>query len=399
MKITTINLCPALFAATFLTCCTPADAPLSNEYLVAVNETVDFVADDVFNAFGANEYPEIADLAARALRAKAYRAALVTYNTVDPWGNPVIADATFYYPTDVKIKGVIEMSGIAHMHKTGGSTESVPVMECLPIMTGYAVILPDMIGYGKYRNTKEMIHPYGMSENLGRTAYDCRRAAMEYFAGIGYCVPKNTLIAGYSYGGGVGMAVAKYYQTYYADEIHIERLVLGGGAYDLNAACRGYVAQPICTYPLLPGMLMALDYYNHLNLDFSRIFTGPLADHYAQWYDRTTSASGILHLVGDDMRAYMHPDFYKPREEQNSEFQKLYPILTANSAVEGWVPKMPIYLYHAEDDLYVPIACAQYATERFKSQGVYVHYVHGPGSHADWGVRTFVDLCLYLLIR
>lgn len=382
-----------------LCACNPlAEIPLSGEYLLAVNEIVDFVADDVFQAFGAKDYPELSDLARNLLRAEAYRAAVVTYHTVDPWGNPVVADATFYYPTDVKIKGVIEMSGIAHLHKTGGSTDNVPVMECLPILTGYAVILPDMIGYGKYGNTKEMMHPYGMSDNLGRVAYDCRMAAIEYFNSIGYRVPKKTIIAGYSYGGGVGLAVAKYYQTNHP-EIDIDRLVIGGGAHDLNAAFQGYVEHPICTYPLLPGILMALDYYNHLNLDYSQIFIGELALHYQEWYDRSMSASSVLNFVGEDMRNYMHPDFFKPREQQNAEFQKLYPVLTANSAVDGWTPNMPIYLYHSDEDLFVPTKCADYAAEQFGRKGVYVYYEHGKGNHANWGVRTFVDLCLYLLIN
>lgn len=376
------------------------DAPAGDDtYLVGIHEIIDLNLDELFSSFGVEDYPEITSKVKYVISSRNFRAVVITYNTTDPFGNPVIADGTIYYPLDCEIRGVVEMSGIAHMSKDAGSSEDIPVLEGLPVLVGYAVLLPDMIGYGKYGNTKEMPHPFMMKDNLGKVAWDMRQASSEYFRALGYIVPQRTIIAGYSYGGGVGLAVARYYQEHHWDEVYIERVVVGGGACDLNATFRGFAANPICTYPLLPGVIMSLDHYYGLDLDYTMIFQGPLAENYATWYDRTRNASGLVALIGEDMRNYIHPDFFKPIEESNPEFQKLQPILDMNSAVDGWVPKMPIYLYHSTEDLYVPVEAADYAYREFKKNGAYIVYKSGKGSHADWGVKAFAALLLHLALR
>ena len=396
------SLKTAIFVATiFLASCqTFHDAPQGpDQYLAGVHEMKDLNLDELYNSFGVSEYPHITSKLEYIISSRNFRAVVITYHTTDPFGNPVLADGTKYYPLDCAIRGVVEMSGIAHMSKDGGSSEDIPVLEALPVLAGYAVILPDMIGYGKYGNTKQMPHPFMIRESLGKVAWDMRLAATEYFRTIGYNVPRSTIIAGYSYGGGVGLAVARYYQEHHRYDVQVERVVVGGGANDLNATFRGFAQNPICTYPLLPSIIMSLDHYYNLDLDYHQIFQGPLADNYALWYDRTRNASGLISLIGEDMRNYMHPDFFKPLEERNSEFKKLQPILDLNSAVDGWVPYMPIYLYHSTEDLYVPLEAADYAYREFKKAGAFVQYKSGPGSHVDWGVETFAALLLHLAIK
>jgi pimeloyl-ACP methyl ester carboxylesterase len=387
--------------ATLLVSCQPFhDAPQGpDQYLAGVHKTIDLNLDELFSSFGVGDYPEITSKLEYIISSRNFRASVVTYHTTDPFGNAVVADGTLYYPLDCEIRGVVEMSGIAHMNKDDGNSEDIPVLEALPVLAGYAVILPDMIGYGKFGNTKQMPHPFMIRNNLGKVAWDMRLAATEYFRKIGYNIPRSTIIAGYSYGGGVGLAVARYYQENHRNEVYVKRVVIGGGACDLNATFRGFAENPICTYPLLPGIIMSLDYYYNLDLDYHQIFRGPLADNYATWYDRTRNASGLVSLIGEDMRNYMHPDFFKPAEERNAEFGKLQPILNLNSAVDGWVPYMPIYLYHSTEDLYVPLEAANYAYREFKKAGAYIQYKSGPGTHADWGVETFAALLLHLAIK
>lgn len=391
----------ACLAGVFLLSCQPYyDAPAAgDQFLAGIHETSDLNVDVLFGAFGVEDYPDITSKLEYIISSRNFRAVVITYRTTDPSGVPVIADGTLYYPLDCEIRGVVEMSGIAHMNKNGGSSEDIPVLEALPVLAGYAVLIPDMIGYGKYGNTKEMFHPFMMTDNLGRVTWDFRLAAAEFFRKLGYEIPRRTIISGYSYGGGVGLAVARYYQEHHRSDVYVERVVVGGGACDLNATFRGFAANPICTYPLLPGIIMSLDHYYGLDLDYSMIFRGPLADNYASWYDRTRNASGLVSLIGEDMRGYMHPDFFRPLEERNSEFRKLQPILDMNSAVDGWVPYMPVYLYHSTEDEYVPVEAADYAYREFRNKGAYIVYKSGPGTHADWGVETFASLLLYLAVK
>ena len=41
----------------------------------------------------------------------------LSYNTTDPFGNPVVATGVFFYPKNLKVKGVLEIPPIANMHK------------------------------------------------------------------------------------------------------------------------------------------------------------------------------------------------------------------------------------------------------------------------------------------
>jgi hypothetical protein len=56
---------------------------------------------------------KVMDLLKRTMSRK-IRAVSLTYNTVDPFGNPVVATGAFFYPLDMKVKGIVEMPPIAH---------------------------------------------------------------------------------------------------------------------------------------------------------------------------------------------------------------------------------------------------------------------------------------------
>lgn len=367
------------------------------EYFIAVHQTADITSDELLQSFNTDKFEEVVSLAKPFVVANHIRAVVITYHTVDPDGNPVIADGSIYYPLDGEIRGVVEMMPIAHISKFAGPSSQLPSKEGLPALCGYAVFVPDLIGYGQYGNTQDLPHPYLMAQNLGRVVYDLRKAASEYMQTRGYIVPERTTLCGYSYGGGVAMAAAKYYQTHHAQEITIDRVVAGGGAYDMNAVFAGYVQNPICEYPLLPAVILSLNHYYRLNLDYHQLFQGDLADNCEAWYDRTHTSSYIMHMIGSDMRSYMHPDFFK--EERNSTFAQLQPAMDQNSAVDGWTPQMPIYLYHATDDLNVPINSAQYAMQAFSKRGAQVIFKYGEGGHSKWGARAFADLMAYLCLR
>ena len=131
-----------------------------------------------------------------------------------PAGNLVVADGT---PVLSAGQGYQRCCGdvrdCSH-EQNGGSSEDIPVLEALPVLAGCGHHLPDMIGYGKYGNTKEMYHPFMMIDNLGKTAWDMRQAAIEFLPGW-VTGPKTGYLPAHSAGGGVGLAVARYYQEHH----------------------------------------------------------------------------------------------------------------------------------------------------------------------------------------
>ncbi len=320
---------------------------------------------------------------------------IINYRTTDFYGNPIVASGSIVYPTrpnDVRM--TFEFPGIAHVLKSGGPSGTFPNPMGLPAFFGYITLIPDLIGYGV---TTDYVHPFLMPEITGKVAADFRLAAKEYLKTVDISLPEETVIGSYSYGANVGLALAKYYQLHDEYNVKIDKVFLGGGCYDPRAAFDGFAASGKSGYPILPFIVMSMDYYYDLHLNYQNIFYGILAEHYPDWCDGYHSKGFLTNTLGTDMHQYLHPDFFT--KEKNADLNRLYDYLALNSHVDGWTPEMPVYFYHSTEDDYVPFECAAYAYEQFKKRGAYVRLIKGTGSHSDFALRFVADVAAYLLIK
>jgi len=322
-----------------------------------------------------------------------FSVAALEYTTVDPFGNPVQASGVVFHPLNRKSKGVIDVLPFARLEKNAIS-EDMYVQEGLPILQAYTVIIPDLLGFGVNKGMKP---PFLMADNTGRVAYDMRRAAAQYlWDRFRYRFPAETTIAGYSLGGSAALAVQKYYETHHSNTVKIKEVYAGGGAYDLPAAFAAFAQTGFTDFAAIPHAIFAFDHYYDLQLDFSKIFIIDPPLHSDSWYNGGYSSDKIEKL-GTNIRGYMHEDFFKPFDQQNEEFQKLYPYLVLNSVSEGWKPKAPIYLSHANVDSYVPHECAQAALKKLRKAGGNISLIGYPGDHGVVGAHFILRLLLRLL--
>ena len=375
--------------------CTPMDRMESIHYSVLRWENSGFsdlyMYDEFFNTDSNNEssvIEEIANFVFFLDKSLIYRIAALEYETVDPHGNPVMASGLVYHPLNRKSKGVIDLLPIGRVGNDGSSTKFYP-SEGLLALTGNTVILPDLLGFGVSKKTTKS--PFLMTENTGRVAYDMRRAAAQYLLDeFGYTLPAETVIVGYSLGGSAALATQKYYETHHAHTVKVKEVHAGGGAYDLTAAFEAFAKTGYSDYPAAPNVILAFkhyyfDYYG-LELDLEKVFKGELLKNYSDWFSGKYAAYEILAMLGVDMHAYMHEDFFKPFEQQNSELKKLHPYLKENSVSEGWRPKAPIYITHSGKDSYVPIANVEVAVTKLRRAGADVSYNVYPGTHIVVGM-------------
>ena len=360
-----------------LACCSPMDSFQIEGigYTVLHSETANFSQVKNFNPI-IGDYMKYHPFVDKNLT---FRVAALSYATVDPKGNPVEASGLVYHPISKKSKGVIDFMPTAHIHSDGGGTDEVYIVEGLLITLGYTVIVPDLIGSGV---SKDMPIPFLMAENTGRVSYDMRRAAAQYlWDEFRYVLPVETKVLGYSLGGSAALSTQKYYETHHSDKIKITEVYTGGGAYDLPSAFDAFAHSAYTVYPAVPSVIIAFNHYYNLNLDFSKIFKGELLNHYLEWYNGDYNYSAIMDWIGTDMHAYMHEDFFKPFDQQNEEFKKLYPHLIENSLSEGWRPKAPIYLIHAIDDSHVPLQNAEATVKKLRKAGANISFIAYPGDH------------------
>ena len=374
--VTLLSASSLLLLSAVLVCCTPMDQMESIDYRMIRYETADFSSLAKFEHRDLNlaDYENILFFVDKSV---IFSVAAIEYPTVDPFGNPIQASGLVYHPINKKSKGVINMLPFAHLDEHGPSDKMYTV-EGLPILQGYTVILPDLLGFGSSSATKV---PFLLAENTGRVAYDMRRAAAQYlWDQFRYQLPAETVIAGYSLGGSAALATQKYYETYHPNTVKIKEVYAGGGAYDLPAAFSAFAQTGFSDFAAIPHTIFAFNHYYHLDIDFSQIFVAvPLLDS-DSWYHGTYRTDKEEQL-GTNIHGYMHPDFFKPFDQQNQEFKKLHPYLVLNSVSEGWKPKAPIYLFHATGDTYVPHECAEVMLKKLRRAGGNLSLTTYPGNH------------------
>ena len=328
-----------------------------------------------------------------------FKVTAISYPTVDPNGEPVEASGLVYHPLNRKSKGVIDFLPSAHMDNDGGGTDQMYAQEAVLILMGYTVIMPDLIGSGI---SKEKQIPFLIAENTGRVAYDMRRAAAQYlWDEFGYKLPSETIIMGYSLGGSAALATQKYYEANHSNTVKVKEVYAGGGAYDLPAAFGAFAQTGLCVYPAIAKTILAYKHYyfdyHGLELDLGQIFIGDLLLNCDDWFSGVYMSTEIVEKIGTDLHAYMHPDFFKPFEQQNAEFKKLQPFLFVNSVSEGWRPKAPIHMTHAQNDLLAPTECADAAVKKLRRAGANVAYSTYPGTHMSVAIFFFIRNILRFL--
>jgi len=193
------------------------------------------------------------------------------------------------------------------------------------------------------------------------------------------------------------LAAQKYYEAHHSNSVKIKEVHAGGGAYDLVAAFNGFARTGYSDYAAIPLAVLAFNHYYNLNLEMDKVFSGGLAEHYDDWFSGDHKSSVVMEWITTDLRNYMHPDFFKPMKDQNDQLKKLHPLLIENSVSEGWRPKAPIYLTHANVDTYVPKECADEAVKKLRRAGANIWYMSYPGHHYSVGYLYFIRNFLRLL--
>jgi len=229
-----------------------------------------------------------------------------------------------------------------------------------------------------------------------------RRAAAQYlWDEFRYVFPAETIIMGYSLGGSAALATQKYYETYHANTVKVKEVYASSGAYNLEVAFEAFAKTGFSDYPAIPSIILAFKHYyfddRGLELDLTQIFKGDLLANYKDWYSGKYKSVEIMEMLGTDLHAYLHEDFFKPLDQQNETLKSLHPHLKENSLTEGWRPQAPIYLTHAKDDTFVPTECAEVAVKNLRRAGANISYISYPGTHNTVGYLWFIRSLLRFL--
>ncbi len=306
-----------------------------------------------------------------------------TYTGKDIDGSPLTLSGKIILPKNGKIKNIVVIS-----HYTIGANDETP-SETFPIEgtlagKGYAIVMPDYIGYGA---TRTHIHPYLHAESTAQSVVDMILAARQYLSDTD-CSPKDerVILAGYSQGGATTVATMRLIESQYADKIKIKKVYAGAGPYNLTATYDIAMNMDITGIPCaIPMIIQGIDYGENLGLDYADFFQPKLLDNYDLWINSKDYTVGEINTrIGAKHLSDILTD--KGRDKNNKETARLY-IALKNNSVLNFLPQAPVYLFHSKTDDTVPFINSMLAEKAFKGRNIECDF-GDYGSHAT-GFLTF----------
>ena len=304
----------------------------------------------------------------------------VAYWSTDPQGDSLLVSGRVYLPKRRYLNGIM----IA-CHYTITSDMEAPSnmlsMESLFAMKGYAVIVPDYVGYGLSR---DKLHPYLHWRSAAQTAVDllnCMPELLEYY---GYSYPIDVVVTGYSQGGAVALGVTRMLEE--VDSIWIVRkLYAGAGPYDpagtyLYSMERNEMGIPAA----IPLIVMGLSDAYDLEFELEDFFLEPLLSNYEEWIlSKEYTVGDINYLMGSTVMTELMTEEALDMDSPLADM--LYEVLLWNSNV-GYDLRSPAYFFHSLDDEVVPILNTINLQEQMPDESGktydYGHY----GSHMEASV-------------
>lgn len=272
----------------------------------------------------------------------------VAYWSTDPQGDSLLVSGRVYLPKQRYLNGI--MIGC---HYTITSDIEAPSnmlsMESLFAMKGYAVIMPDYVGYGLSR---DKVHPYLHWRSAAKTAVDllnCMPELLEYY---GYSYPIDVVVTGYSQGGAVALGVTRMLEE--LDSMWIVRkLYAGAGPYDpagtyLYSMERNEMGIPAA----IPLIVMGLSDAYDLEFELEDFFLEPLLSNYEEWVlSKEYTVGDINYLMGSTVMTELMTEEALDMDSPLADM--LYEVLLWNSNV-GYDLRSPAYFLHSIDDEVVP---------------------------------------------
>ena len=276
----------------------------------------------------------------------------VAYWSQTPQGDSLLVSGRVYLPKNRILNGIIVAN-----HYTMTSDEEVPSnrvsMEMIYLMKGYAVIMPDYVGYGLSRDE---LHPYLHWRNAAQTAVDLLNCMPELLDYYGYTYPKDVVVTGYSQGGAVALGVARMIEENYHQENEwtVRKLYAGAGPYDpagtyLFSMERNEMGIPAA----IPLIVMGLNDAYDLGFTLDEFFLDPLLSNYEDWVvSKEYTVGQINQLMGSTIMSELMTEDALTLDSPQADM--LYEVLLWNSNV-GYDLQAPAYFLHSLEDEVVPL--------------------------------------------
>lgn len=321
----------------------------------------------------------------------------VEYPSKDASGNSITVSGRVYLRKQnveqKQVKGII-----LYNHYTITSEAECPSEDTQHVMSlltkdGYAVIMPDYVGFG---STADKPQAYLHEESTAGQCVDMLLCTRLWLSSRGITDGNADYNIGYSQGGAVAIAVEKYAEQYYPNTIRFKTTFAGGGPYDVYDTYQDIIRSGTTSYPVeIPLMVVGMNSAYNMNLDYSKVFKEPLLSKYEKWVmSKSYTTTYINAAMGtDSISRLLQPAFLDSTDTQNILFTE---ALKKNSLNRGWTftGTSPILLFHSTNDVVVPPLNVDKMYEKLRSDGytdTNLTLIKAPmGAHTQAGIYFFV---------
>ena len=312
------------------------------------------------------------------------------YSSTDAKGDTVVLSGKLILPKHGKIKNIIVVC-----HYTIGSNREAP-SECLSFesllaLKGYAVVMPDYIGYGI---THQYKHPYLHLQSVARSSVDMMLAIHPYLATIGRAPESSfVILVGYSQGGAAVLALQRELEKNYPSIFPIQHVYAGGGPYDLAGTYDFAIREDKIVIPcVIPMLIQGMNEGDALGLNMNDFFVDPILSHYDLWINSKNYTIGAINRMINETRPSKLLTA-QARDTTNVTTRRLYGALQHNSLL-NFKPQSPLYIFHSQEDTWVPFLNGEHLYKSFQSHGISnVEYdFESYGDHMCAGVEFIMNV-------
>lgn len=264
---------------------------------------------------------------------------------------------------------------------------------------GFIVVIPDYLGFGE---SEQIFHPYLHSETTVSAILDMIRATKEFSEEENTVAQpgKDLFILGYSQGGWATLSLQKAIEQNYSSEFNLVASACGAGPYNLNSLNEYVLSQN--EYPMPYFLAYILKGYKS---------AGSITNGYADVFN-ATYASKIDALFdgkhsGDEINAALTTNInqlitagYRSGYKTDAKYASIRSAF-ANNSITAWNVSTPTRLFHASNDVYIPISITEKMTNDFRAVGVpesKLQMITIPGyDHPAGVIPTGVNAVLWFL--
>lgn len=242
---------------------------------------------------------------------------------------------------------------------------------------GYAVFMPDYIGYGI---TQDKEHPYVYYPEVFKSNIDGLLAAKDFMGQKGFPADNRLFITGWSQGAGACLSAHRYIQESYASDFTVVASSGLAGPYNFTAFLNDLFQkrdQEVAIIPIYSWGVYTVNKFSSAKRPTDQFWSYPV-------FDQTSSLSTPSTIPNK-----VFNNFFMAKIIDGSDAEMVN-IIAANSFHQGWTPVGKVFLHHGDADEIVPYFNSVDAYNGLTAAGGDVTFYSYPGGKHDSEVENYV---------